>query len=362
MASTKDRARVGRDRIENVETMSSPHTFGSGAIAMPEACIPDTPTISNITLTSALAGIAPSPGSEESASTSSSSTSRVQTLSFDLCRVSAPTANMFRRIFVTEVPTLAFDRVTIEENDGVVLDEILSHRLGLCPIAGPVDKMDYITDSQTVSFSRLDSAKCIVFELDVYGKPNVPITPVYSGELRWVPLPGQEEWGSDVFVVHKDIMLAKLGPNQRIKLRAVAIKGIGLSHTKWSPVSACFYEMKTDIHFTKPIVGDAAQELRKACPMRVFDVEDSGQAVASRPRDCTMCRECLRVDRFPAFADSIKLEKLKTSFHFTIETTGQLAADVVFRSGLQLFAERMRDLAKTLKSSEVKVTGVLGTA
>ncbi|CUF74874.1 DNA-directed RNA polymerase alpha subunit, putative [Bodo saltans] len=361
MASVKDRARVGRDRIENVETSSSPHTFGSGAIAMPESCIPDVPTISNIVVVSALAGdpsLSKASGVDRAESEGPATTHRVQTLTFDLQRVSAPTANMFRRVFVTEVPTAAFDRIMIEENDGVVLDEILSHRLGMCPVAAPVDKLEYITDSQSVSFSRLDASRCIVFELDVCGKPNIPITPVYSGELKWVPLPGQESWGNEVFIVHQDIMLAKLGPNQRIKLRAVAIKGLGLSHTKWSPVSACFYEMKTDIQFSSPVVGEAAQELRKACPMRVFDVEDSGQAVVSRPRDCTLCRECLRVDRYPAFAESIKIEKLKTNFHFTIETTGQLSAEVVFRNGLQQFAERMRDLAKTLTSSEVKVTGV----
>lgn len=350
--SSRDRIRIGVERAENVETSSSPITYGSGAIAMPETCIPDAPVISNIVISSAVAGLQV-PGSEHAEP--QASTSRVQTLTFDMSRVSPPIANMFRRLFVTEVPTAALDRVLIEENDGVVLDEILSHRLGLCPIAAPVDKMDYITDSQSVNFLKLDPAKCLLFTLEAVGKANIPITPVYSGELTWLPLPGQEGWGDSVFVVHRDIMLAKLGPGQRIKLRAIAIKGSGLVHTKWSPVSSCFYEMKTEISLTGPIVDDAAQALRKACPMRVFDIEDGGQAVARRARDCTLCRECLRVDKYPQFAELIKIEKLKTHVHFTIETTGQLSAEDVFRQGLRLFGERMRDLAKTLKSSEVNV-------
>lgn len=357
--SSRDKIRVTRERAENVETSSSPQTYGSGAILLPESCLPDVPTVSNIVISSAVAGLnaaQAATATAEDGSVSRLSTHRVETLTFDLDRVSPPIANMFRRILATEVPTCAFDRILIEENDGVVLDEILSHRLGLCPIAAPVEQMEYIIDS-TVSFSKLDGLKCIAFDLDVVGKPNQPITPVYSGDLKWVPLSGQQSWTEDdVFMVHKDILLAKLGPNQRIKLRAIAVKGLGLSHSKWSPVSSCYYDMKTEISFTQAIEGEAAEQLRKACPMRVFDIEDSGAAIISHPRQCSLCRECLRVELYPAFADIVKLEKKKSSVHFSIETLGQLSAETVFVTGLKLFAERMRDLAATVKASEVKVT------
>mmetsp|Transcript_83267 Transcript_83267/g.97314 ORF Transcript_83267/g.97314 Transcript_83267/m.97314 type:complete len:365 (-) Transcript_83267:68-1162(-) len=356
----RDKVRVGRERADNTETVSSPHTFGSGAIDMPQACLPDVPSISNMLISSAVsplpAGIKTAP-SDTTVEGGPSTSSRVQTMTFDVSRISPPIANMIRRILVTEVPTFAFDRILIEENDGVVLDELLSHRLGLCPVAAPVDRMEFITEPQPAGFSKLDPTRCIEFQLNVVGKPNVPITPVYSGDLKWVPLPGQEQWGSEIFLVHQDILLAKLGPGQRIKLRAIAIKGLGLVHSKWAPVSSCFYEMQTEIGFTAPVEGEAAQTLRKACPMRVFDIEDGGHAVARRPRDCTLCRECLRVDRYPEFAESIKIEKCKHQIHFTIETTGQRTAEEVFRTGMQQFSERMRDLSKTLKASEVKVHG-----
>ena len=35
----------------------------------------------------------------------------------------------------------------------------------------------------------------------------------------------------------KGIVIIKLGPGQRIKFEAIAIKGIGKEHAKWSPVA-----------------------------------------------------------------------------------------------------------------------------
>ena len=52
-----------------------------------------------------------------------------------------------------------------------------------------------------------------------------------------------------------------------------------------------------EIVFPQPVTGELAQELKEMCPLEVFDIEDMGgvaTAVAKRPRDCTMCRECIR--------------------------------------------------------------------
>lgn len=357
--SSRDKIRIGRERAENTETNCSPITFAASANSsngttpsLPDGCRPDAPVISNVRITSAAA---PAAASATTTTAAASTLRNVQTLTFDIANVSPAIANMLRRVFTTEVPTVAFDKILIEENDGVVLDELLSHRLGLCPVSAPVKQMEYITESTQCGFQRLDPTRCVVFDLDVTGNPSMQLTNVYSSMLTWVPLPGQESWTSeDVFLVHQNILLAKLGPNQRIKLRAVATKGLGLSHSKWSPVAACFYEMTNQITFSSPVEGDAAEKLRKACPMRVFDVED-GIAVARRPRDCTVCRECIRVDRYPEFGDKVQLQKKKSEMHFTIESLGQHSVETIFTMGMQLFADRMRHLAKTVRGSEVKV-------
>lgn len=49
----------------------------------------------------------------------------------------------------------------------------------------------------------------------------------------------------------------------------------------------------------QPVTGKQAEALVQKCPMNVFDIEDLPrkgirQARVARPRDCTMCRECIR--------------------------------------------------------------------
>ncbi|CAM38250.1 putative DNA-directed RNA polymerase, alpha subunit [Leishmania braziliensis MHOM/BR/75/M2904] len=428
-----DKVQLGYHRAENTETVSSPHTYAyNSSKSVPSTAKPDKPTVSNIRIVSAVAGLPPSAfaakasgkrekkkeeepesvtAAEGSPSSSSTllydaasgarttvdgfpwSTRRVERMSFELQHVSPPISNLFRRVLMTEVPTLAFDRVLIEENDSPVLDELLSHRLGLIPVAGPVMKMQYITESNQASFTNLDPSRILLFELDAMGAKDAAVTPVYSHQLQWVPLPGQEkkggakvgagadareaERGGDagaaefntdddddaVFLVHPDILLTKLGPGQRIKLKAIAVKGFGAVHAKWCPVSACYYEMKTSVELRERLTGSAAEALVKSCPAGVFGYEDGQKGAAATvlaPEKCTLCRECLRSDDNAGAAaasegDRVRVQKDKTHVIFHIESVGQLHPAQILRFGLRLFAERCRALAEIVQSTEVHV-------
>lgn len=98
-------------------------------------------------------------------------------------------------------------------------------------------------------------------------------------------------------------------------------KGIGKTHAKWSPVCTAWYRLLPDIKVTN-IVGDDAKELKKLCPMGVFDIEDlAGIATATvkNPRNCTTCRECIRHDKF---AERVNLGKKTDVFEFHVESLG----------------------------------------
>ena len=67
------------------------------------------------------------------------------------------------------------------------------------------------------------------------------------------------------------------------------------------------------------------------CPMQVFDIEDVRgvpTAKVSRPRDCTMCRECIRNE---GWSERVELKRKADHFIFTVESTGCLTPDVIVR-------------------------------
>ncbi|TYG76641.1 hypothetical protein ES288_D03G129400v1 [Gossypium darwinii] len=50
---------------------------------------------------------------------------------------------------------------------------------------------------------------------------------------------------------YPDIIIAKLGPGQEIELEAHAVKGIGKTHAKWSPVATAWYRMLPELYYWK---------------------------------------------------------------------------------------------------------------
>lgn len=57
-------------------------------------------------------------------------------LEFDLVGVNPALANAFRRLMISEVPSMAIEKVYIYNNTSIIQDEILAHRLGLIPLKG----------------------------------------------------------------------------------------------------------------------------------------------------------------------------------------------------------------------------------
>ena len=66
-------------------------------------------------------------------------------IQFEMLGIDASIANAFRRILISEIPTVAIETVYLHNNTSIVQDEVLAHRLGLIPIAvEPNDFKDLI--------------------------------------------------------------------------------------------------------------------------------------------------------------------------------------------------------------------------
>lgn len=264
-------------------------------------------------------------------------------IQFDMMNVDAPIANAIRRILIAEVPTVAIEMVNIYQNNGVLHDEVLAHRLGLIPFAVEPDLLAWKDEK-----AELDASNSIRFTLHKKGPAKGTLT-VYSSDFEWSP---RDEQDRAMFPneppkpVHGDIIITKLRPGQEIELVCFAIKGVGKDHAKWSPVSTAWYRLNPVVTLETPFEGKEAEELKKSCPVGVFDIED-GSAFVKNARDCTTCRNCLE-----KFGDRVKLEKVKTHFIFTVESTGAIEAKKLLPRALGVLKEKAANAMKVLANPD----------
>lgn len=55
-------------------------------------------------------------------------------LEFDIIGIHPAIANTFRRLMLSDVPSMAIEKVLIQSNTSIIQDEVLAHRLGLVPL------------------------------------------------------------------------------------------------------------------------------------------------------------------------------------------------------------------------------------
>lgn len=140
--------------------------------------------------------------------------------------------------------------------------------------------------------------------------------------------------------------------------------------------------------FEKVVEGEDADQLKAKCPMDVFDIEEivsdgtnkkikkdgntgngSGKAtvrraVAARPRNCSMCRECVRgsppsatlINGQPSstWSEYISLRRVRDHFIFSIETTGAYSPTDVMREAVGVLKQKCETIQKELKGVQEK--------
>lgn len=273
---------------------------------------------------------------------------------FDMIGIDPPLANAFRRILIAEVATVAISKVTMLQNTGVLHDENLCHRLGLIPIKFEPDNLKW--RAQDAPFTEENSIAFTLHKVCDQDKLSI-----YSKDLVWKPLgDDQKEQYKDnpPRPVAEDILITQLRAGQEIEMELFCEKGLGKEHAKWSPVCTAFYRLLPDIRLTKPIEGEDADNLKKACPMGVFDIEELAgkpkRAIVANPRSCTTCREC--IESFPGEEKGLELSKNKNHYIFSIESVGQVPAPLLFERALEKMKDKCEIAKGVLTHNEPKLS------
>jgi len=224
-------------------------------------------------------------------------------------------ANALRRIMISDVPSIAVEDVSITENDSVIIDEMIVHRLALIPLItdlGVINKFNYSNMCECGD----GCDKCsIVYILEVINDTD-NVMPVLSDSLL--------SSRTDV-VVTSGIEITRLAPGQAFKLKARAVKGRGKLHSKWSVSAGSSYsfEQKVDVTDVEDII-----ELIDVCPTGVFS---SGGVDNSKCISCDACK---------SFGVVVVPDESKILFR--VETTGVINPEELVISSCDILENMLK--------------------
>ncbi|MFH8038532.1 MAG: DNA-directed RNA polymerase subunit D [Candidatus Aenigmatarchaeota archaeon] len=208
-------------------------------------------------------------------------------------------ANGLRRIFMNMVPTLAIEYVDFIENDSVINDEVLAHRLGLIPLTF---EKNLLVMREDCSCKGKGCSNCMI-ELRI--KKEGPCT-VYSRDLI--------SSESSVKPLYDNIIICRLASGMKLELIAYAFLGIGEESPKWQA------SLATYVNVVKEQKGKT-----KKCWTQDYGI---------------YCVEC--------FEDLKDIEVEKDKFLFYVESVSGLTTERVVEEGLEFAKKYLGKVKKVL--------------
>lgn len=297
-------------------------------------------------------------------------------LEFDIIGADPSLANAIRRILISEVPSMAIEKVFMYNNTSIIQDEVLSHRLGLIPLRADPRKFEWYKDEKSEEDKLKESShgpssygnakNALEFELKVRCKNNPDAGKtaddpedlyidhkVMTSHIKWIPRKDQilalsdgKESTPNPGPVEDDIMLAKLRPGHEIDIRMIAVKGIGSDHAKFSPVATAYYRLHPEIRLNRKVIGKQAELLQKCFSPGVIDLvkeksEDGGESQTVAVVKNARYDGCSRnIHRHEDLKDAATISKISDHFIFTVESTGALLPENLVIQAIDILSDK----------------------
>ncbi|KMZ68215.1 DNA-directed RNA polymerase [Zostera marina] len=277
-------------------------------------------------------------------------------MKFELRETDASIANALRRVMLAEVPTIAIDLVEIESNSSVLNDEFLSHRLGLIPLVS--DKamdMRFSRDCDACDGDGQCQYCSVEFLLNVRceGDQTLDVTSqdLRSADMAAMPVDfeigrGFDAGGYDHSNDKKGIIIVKLRRGQELRLRAIARKGIGKDHAKWSPAATVTFMYEPEIHINEELMETLTltEKLNwiESSPTKVFDIDpNTQQVVVVDPEAYTYDDEVIKKSEAMGKPGLVEIYAKDDSFIFTVESTGAISAYQLVINALEILKQKL---------------------
>jgi DNA-directed RNA polymerase II subunit RPB3 len=269
-------------------------------------------------------------------------------ITFVLAKTDTSIANALRRVMISEVPTMAIDLVEIENNTSVLNDEFIAHRLGLIPLtSSKVEKFTYTRDCACAE-------RCPLCSVEL--RLHVKCTDEQTREVTSLDLISSDD---DVVPVNltaahgegntDGILIVKLRKGQEIKLKAIAKKGVGKEHAKWSPGCGIAYQFEPEIRLNNSKMDELTDKQKddfvKSCPSKVYRFNEVNRQVEIEDAlKCTYCNECKKKAESFQKPDLVHIKMKEDKFIFTVETTGSLHPEEIVLSALNNLKEKLTNV------------------
>ena len=156
------------------------------------------------------------------------------------------------------------------------------------------------------------------------------------------------------------IAIVKLGPSQRLKLKAIARMGIAKEHAKWSPVAVATYRFWPIITINEQqcstLSMEQKQELVNVCPDRILELDGVGNLKAAKnahematfTEDLSYAQRAMK--KRPEDDDFVTVVQSTSKFIFSVEGTGAMDAEDILLSSLRVLKDRLNYLAQEVEN------------
>jgi len=276
-------------------------------------------------------------------------------MSFILSKTDVSIANALRRIMISEVPTMAIDLVEFDNNTSVLHDEFIAHRLGLVPLtSSKQDKFNYTRDCTCMercphcSVELNLSVTCTTDQTK-----DVTSQDLFSQDTDVAPVDSTINKDDPTQRTDQGILIVKLRKGQELRLKAIAKKGVGKEHAKWSPTCGVTYQFDPDIRLNQASMETLSetqkQEFVASCPTKVYRYDEDSKTVDIEDANrCTYCNECKKKAIELNKPELVTINARQDKFVFTVETTGSLKPEEVVLSALNVLKLKLANLQANL--------------